>query len=116
MRAAAEQARSPATHNLNVDAFAYRNMLQSLRSVVASLANIRGRKALVFFSGGMSVSGDMFSDLAATIDACNRANVAVYTVGSGLVPAANSAMRPRQHRYPQWRPRAPRRADAGTEP
>jgi VWFA-related protein len=76
-----------ATADPTVDAFAYRNMLQSLRSVVASLANIRGRKALVFFSGGMSVGGDLTSDLTATVDACNRANVAIYTVGPG--PAAN---------------------------
>jgi VWFA-related protein len=74
-----------------VDAFAYRNMLQSLRSVVASLANIRGRKALVFFSGGMSVSGDLISDLTATVDACNRANVAVYIVGPGPVANRSSA-------------------------
>jgi VWFA-related protein len=74
-----------------VDAFAYRNMLQSLRSVVASLANIRGRKALVFFSGGMSVSGDLISDLTATVDTCNRANVAVYTVGPGPVANRSSA-------------------------
>ena len=74
-----------------VDAFAYRNMLESLRSVVASLANIRGRKALVFFSGSMSVAGDLISDLTATIDACNRANVAVYTVGPGPGGNRNAA-------------------------
>lgn len=67
----------------SVDTFAYRNMLQSLRSVAASLANIRGRKALIFFSGSMPATGDLLSDLAATVDACNRANVAVYTIGSG---------------------------------
>jgi VWFA-related protein len=67
----------------SADAFAYRNMLQSFRALVSSLATIRGRKAVIFFSGGMAVSGDMLSDLQLTIDACNRANVAVYTVGSG---------------------------------
>jgi len=89
-----------------VDAFAYRNMLQSLRSVVASLANIRGRKALVFFSGGMSVSGDLISDLNATVDAANKANVAIHTVGAGpggnggsnsasVTPAAGGGRAPR---------------------
>ena len=66
-----------------VDSFAYRSMLSSFRSLVNSLATIRGRKALVFFSGGMAVSGDLLPDLQATIDACNKANVAVYTVGPG---------------------------------
>jgi VWFA-related protein len=75
--------------NTASDTFAYRSMLQSLRSVVASLANIRGRKALVFFSGGIPVTGDLLSDLDATVDACNKANVAVYTVGPG--PVGNSA-------------------------
>jgi len=79
-----------ASANPTLDAFAYRDMLQSLRSVVASLANIRGRKALVFFSGGLPVSGDLFPDLAATVDACNKANVAVYTVGAA--PGSNSAL------------------------
>ena len=77
--------------NPTVDAFAYRNMLQSLRSVIASLANIRGRKALVFFSGGMAVGGDLLSDIAATVDAANRANVAIYTIGAGPGAAGNSA-------------------------
>jgi hypothetical protein len=58
-------------------------MLAALRSVVDSLAAIRGRKALVFFSGGASVSGDIGPDLAETVAACNKANVAVYTVGGG---------------------------------
>jgi len=66
-----------------VDTFAYRSMLASLRSLVNSLAAVRGRKALVFFSGGMAVSGDLLRDLQETIDACNKANVAVYTVGAG---------------------------------
>ncbi len=57
---ASTQLRSPRTRggrgnaaNTSADTFAYRNMLQSLRSVVASLANIRGRKALVLFTGGI---------------------------------------------------------------
>jgi VWFA-related protein len=74
------------------DSFAYRDMLASLRSLAASLANIRGRKALVLFTTGMAGGGDVLTDLAATVDACNKANVAVYTVGSGAaVTAGNPA-------------------------
>ena len=76
--------------NITGDSFAYRDMLQSLRSIVASLANIRGRKALVFFSGGIPVTGDLLSELDATVDACNKANVAVYTVGSVPVTGSDS--------------------------
>ncbi len=61
----------------------YRMMLASLRSVAESLASIKGRKALVFFSGGAAVSGDIGPDLVETVAACNRANVAIYTVGAG---------------------------------
>jgi VWFA-related protein len=66
-----------------VTAQAYRVMLASLRSVVDSLSAIRGRKALIFFSGGASISGDLGSALTDTVAACNKANVAIYTVGSG---------------------------------
>jgi VWFA-related protein len=69
------------------DTSGYRNMLSSLRSLADSLAVIRGRKALVFFGGASPVSGDLLSDVKATIDACNKANVAVYTVDSK--PAAS---------------------------
>jgi VWFA-related protein len=66
-----------------VDTLSYRNVLSSLRSLVNSLAAIRGRKALVFFSGGPPLSDDLLTDVQTTINACNKANVAVYTVGPG---------------------------------
>jgi VWFA-related protein len=66
-----------------VTAQSYRLMLASLRNVADSLAAIRGRKALVFYSGGASVTGDIGPDLTETIAACNKANVALYTVGAG---------------------------------
>ncbi len=72
-----------------VAAQAYRNMLASLRNVLESLSTIRGRKALVFFTGGASVTGDVNPDLMATVAAANKANVAIYTVGAG--PGASSS-------------------------
>jgi VWFA-related protein len=69
-----------------VDPLTFRSMLSSLRLVAASVADIRGRKALVLFSGGISAAADTSTDVAATIDACNKANVAVYGVnGRGLI-------------------------------
>lgn len=67
---------------MSVDTSPYRNLLSSLRGLAGSLAAIKGRKALVLFSGGASMSADITADVTATIDACNKANVAVYTVGA----------------------------------
>jgi VWFA-related protein len=67
---------------MSVDTSPYRNLLSSLRSLAGSLATIKGRKALVLFSGGAGMSSDITQDVTATIDACNKANVAVYTVGA----------------------------------
>lgn len=68
------------------EANGYRHMLESLRAVAGSVAEIRGRKALVLFSGGADAAADLSLDITATTDACNRANVAVYGVlGHGLI-------------------------------
>lgn len=68
------------------DAMGYRHMLASLRAAAGSIAGIRGRKALVLFSGGVNAAVDLSTDVTATIDACNRANVAIYGVsGHGLI-------------------------------
>ena len=64
----------------------YRHMLAALRAVANSVADIRGRKALVLFSGGVATAADITTDITATIDACNKANVAVYgVIGRGLI-------------------------------
>jgi len=72
-----------ATTNTSIDSFVTRDILGSLRNVAASLASIRGRKALVLFGAGPPVGSDVEQDVAATIRALNKANVAVYTAGSG---------------------------------
>ena len=69
-----------------VDPLTFRSMLTSLRSVATSVASIRDRKALVLFSGGINGGSDISTDVLTTIDACNKANVAVYGVlGRGLI-------------------------------
>jgi len=74
-----------------VTAATYRTMLASLRNVLDSLAAIRGRKALVFYTGSASVTGSVGPDLAATVEAANRANVAIFTVGGGPGSASSRA-------------------------
>ncbi len=86
-----------------VDPSGSRNMLVALRGVVNSLANIRGRKALVFFTGGMTVTSEAFPELQATIDACNKANVALYTVGAGAGSAESGDSAVTNHPVPNRR-------------
>jgi VWFA-related protein len=63
------------------DTVTYRNLLLSLRNMANSLAPIRGRKALIFFTNGIPLPSEFAADLQATINAANKANVAIYTVG-----------------------------------
>jgi VWFA-related protein len=80
-----------ATANTTADVIGYRDMLASLRSIADSLATIRGRKALIIFSGRAGTDVDISREVTATIDACNRANVAVYLVdGRGLIGTLRS--------------------------
>ena len=61
-------------------------LLLSLRQLAKSLAPIPGRKSLILFTAGFELSPERFSELTATIDACNKANVAVYPLDvRGLV-------------------------------
>ena len=76
---------------MSVDTSPYRNLLSSMRNLAVSLAAIKGRKALVLFSGGAALSADLSPDVTATIDACNKANVAVYTVGATTTTSTAAA-------------------------
>jgi VWFA-related protein len=61
-------------------------LLLSLRSLAQNLGRIPGRKTLVLFTAGFPMTPERDSELTATIDACNKANVAVYPLDvRGLV-------------------------------
>ena len=75
-----------------------RTMLLAVRSLAKNLRAVPGRKMMVLFSAGFPLTAERESELTATIDACNKANVAVYALDTrGLVaPApggAGSAMK-----------------------
>ena len=55
-----------------------RSMLLSIRSLAKNLRGVPGRKMLVLFTAGFPLSVENLSELTATIDACNKANVAIY--------------------------------------
>jgi VWFA-related protein len=66
--------------------FGARDMILSLRSLAKNLADVPGRKTLVLLTSGFPVNDDQRSEVTATIDACNKANVAIYPIDvRGLV-------------------------------
>jgi VWFA-related protein len=84
--------------NPEADFGAY-TLLLSIRSLAKDLASIPGRKSLILFTSGFPLNDERQSELTATIDACNKANVAVYPLdvrglvapGALLLPNPNGA-------------------------
>jgi VWFA-related protein len=75
----------PSLGNAEGDFGAY-TLLLSLRQLAKSLTPIPGRKSLILFTAGFELNSERFSELTATIDACNKANVAIYPLDvRGLV-------------------------------
>ncbi len=74
-------------------------LLLSIRSLAKDLASIPGRKSLILFTSGFPLNDERQSELTATIDACNKANVAVYPLdvrglvapGAQLLPGRSGA-------------------------
>lgn len=95
--------------NPSQDTPSYRAMLEGLNTLAASLANVRGRKALIFFTASMPPNPDLEADVNATIAAFNKANVALYTVApnvqSPVDSSCNGVCAPRG--YPQGPYNAP---------
>ena len=76
-----------------------RSMLLALRSVAKSLPDVPGRKSLVLLTAGFPWTSEAQSELTAVINACNKANIAVYPVDvrglfSPVRPAGSAALRP----------------------
>lgn len=73
--------------------FGARTMLLSMRTLARNLQTVPGRKMLVLFSAGFPLDPTTRSELLATIDACNKSNVAVYSLDvRGLVAAVPGGM------------------------
>ncbi len=58
--------------------FGARNMLLAVRDLAKRLLTVPGRKTVILFSSGFPLTPEHQSELTATVDACNRANVAIY--------------------------------------
>src|SRR5215472_11076323 len=98
--------------------FGARTMLLAIRSLAKNLRSVPGRKMVILFSGGFPLTTENESELTATIDACNKANVAIYAVDArGLLstaPGASSQNRiaPGRARQVSASPRRPARRSA----
>src|SRR5664279_280473 len=57
-----------------------RSMLLALRSMAKNLTEVPGRKSLILFTSGFPLSSEGRSEANAAIDACNKANVAIYPI------------------------------------
>jgi len=66
--------------------FGVRSVLLALRSMAKNLAPVSGRKSLIMFTSGFVLNDENRPELTATIDACNKSNVAIYPIDvRGLV-------------------------------
>ena len=66
--------------------FGARSVMIALRNLAKSLSTVPGRKSVVMLTSGFPLTMEMQSELTAAIDACNKANVAVYPIDvRGLV-------------------------------
>jgi VWFA-related protein len=72
---------------------ATRSVLLAIRGIAKSLVATSGRKTLILFSAGFPLTPERQSELTATIDALNKANIAVYPVDvRGLAATATPGM------------------------
>lgn len=77
-------------------------ILQGLRSLAKGMARIPGRKTVILVTTGFQVPSDKYYDLQAAIDACNKANVAVYPLDiRGLFVGGKSAATSSELRLPE---------------
>ena len=78
--------------------FGVRTLLLALRNLAKGIATVPGRKTLVLFSSGFPMdptdpnTPERYSELTAAINACNKANVAVYPIDvRGLITPLGEA-------------------------
>jgi VWFA-related protein len=70
---------SPSLSNSEAD-FGTRSVLLALRSLAKNLQTVPGRKTLVMLTSGFAMNYELQSELTAVVDACNKANVAIYPI------------------------------------
>ena len=70
----------------SISDFGAQTLLLAIRDMAKNLASIPGRKSMILFTAGFAITPERQSELTATIDVCNKANVAIYPLDvRGLV-------------------------------
>jgi VWFA-related protein len=62
----------------SISDFGAQTLLLAIRDMAKNLASIPGRKSMILFTAGFAITPERQSELTATIDVCNKANVAIY--------------------------------------
>ncbi len=90
----------PNLSNAEAD-FGIQSVMLALRTLAKSLSTVPGRKTLVMLTAGFPLTPEYTAELTAVIDACNKANVAIYPIDvRGLVamtPGGGAQMRMPSH-------------------
>jgi VWFA-related protein len=110
---------APGFAGLEAD-FGARSVFLALRNLAKGLAGTPGRKTLVLLTAGFTMNMELESELNAVIDACNKANVAVYPIDVRglvapspiLIPSVHGHLSPDSTRLipASFTPRAPLRS------
>jgi VWFA-related protein len=66
-----------------------RSTTEGLLSIIGAMGNIPGRKALLFFSEGVSIPAAVAANFRTVISNANRANVAIYAVDAAGLRATS---------------------------
>lgn len=74
----------PAAAQAAQENYAIGNALGALQTVIRGISTIPGRKAVIFISSGYPDNATTRAEIAATIRACGKADVAIYPVGSSI--------------------------------
>jgi len=82
--------------------FGVQTVMLALRTLAKDLSSVPGRKTLVMLTAGFPLTPQHMSELTAVIDACNKANVAVYPIDvrglvASLPPPGGAQVRPLSH-------------------
>src|ERR1035438_2477834 len=60
-----------------------RNSLLALNTLAKNMADVPGRKILVYLTGGYPVNEQIMPDITTAIAMCNKYNVAIYPIDVG---------------------------------
>ena len=81
----------PPIGNAQMD-YAVNSLLMGLRSLAKNLSTVPGRKSVVLLTAGFPLTPEYQSELTVVIDACNKANVAIYPIDVRGLIAPNATL------------------------